>query len=162
MRCALRVVPLLVLIGCQTGQAGSDSTLSTTPASAGSSGDTTAANADDVMLSVDKTDYSPGATVAMSITSHRADTLGYNPCSNRSFERDSAGRWVVHPEPNRMCTMELRLLMPHETQAANTAVPGDASPGSYRIVLRLQPQRTDAAGATTVTAVSPTFSVSAR
>jgi hypothetical protein len=164
MRHCLKMIPLVALVACQPAQGGANSTgRADSPGNVASPGDTTAAQSgalSDVMLSVDKADYAPGGAVVMTITNHNTDTLGYNPCSNRSFERDSGGSWVVHPEPNRMCTMELRLLNPHETQTANTAVPGDASAGTYRLVLRLRPERADTA-ASTVTAVSSPFTVTA-
>ncbi|MGH7710286.1 MAG: immunoglobulin-like domain-containing protein, partial [Gemmatimonadaceae bacterium] len=96
-----------------------------------------------VTLSLDKTTYDPGAAVVMSISSQRADTLGYNSCSDRSVERETPSGWVVHPEPNRMCTMELRLLLPSETQTAQTDLPADLDAGTYRIVLRLRQERSD-------------------
>jgi hypothetical protein len=114
-----------------------------------------------VTLSVDKSDYAPGGAVVMTITSHSTDTLGYNPCSDRSFQRDTSGSWVAHLEPNRMCTMELRLLKPHETATATTEVPADARAGTYRIVLQLRPQRADTAQRTPVAAASAPFTVSA-
>ena len=160
------MIPLAAVVACQAGRGGADTTGGVdSPSAAASSGDTSAAQSaasGDVMLSVDKTEYAPGATLVMTFTNHGADTLGYNPCSNRSFERDSGGRWVVHPEPSRMCTMELRLLKPHETQSANTEVPGDASAGTYRLVLRLRPEHGDTTQASGVTAVSSSFSVTAR
>ncbi len=132
----------------------------------GKAGDTrSGAHADTsgVTLSLDKTEYSPGAAVVMTISSQRSDTLGYNPCSNRSVERDTGSGWVVHPEPNRVCTMELRLLNPGETQTAPTDVPADVTAGTYRIVLRLRPERSDAApGSGSVTATSAPFTVVAR
>jgi hypothetical protein len=166
MRHYLKVLPLVVVVACQPARGGANETgRADSPGSAASPGDTTAAQSaasSEVMLSVDKPDYAPGGTVVMTITSHRTDTLGYNPCSNRSFERGSGGRWVVHPEPNRMCTMELRLLNPHETQTANAEVPGDASAGTYRLVLRLRPERADTTQTSTVMAVSAPFTVTPR
>lgn len=158
----LIVLPLVVAVACQPGQSGADTTgRPDTPGAAGSSGSAQAGDSGGVTLTVDKTDYAPGGAVVMSITSHRADTVGYNPCSNRTFERDSGGVWVVHPEPNRMCTMELRLLNPHDTHTANTEVPANASGGTYRIVLTLRPETTDTTRAGAVAATSSPFTVSA-
>lgn len=44
-----------------------------------------------------------------------------------------------------MCTMELRLLMPQQTQPAQTTLPGDLVEATYRIVLQLRPQSSDSA-----------------
>jgi hypothetical protein len=134
-------------LGCQAqGNAGS---LGDSPGAAGAApGDTTSGLTTDtagVTLTLDKSDYTPNAPVVMTISSQRADTLGYNPCSDRSVERDTGGVWVVHPEPNRMCTMELRLLLPQQTQTAQTALPVDLVSGTYRVVLQLRPQRSDSA-----------------
>lgn len=108
-------------------------------------------------LALDRTSYAPGATVTMRITSRTSDTLGYNPCANRVVERQEGSNWVAHPEPDRMCTMELRLLMPNETVSNTTSLPGDLRSGIYRIVLSLSRQSRSGG---TVRAVSPAFSVS--
>lgn len=108
-------------------------------------------------VTLDRAAYSPGATATMRITSQTSDTLGYNQCSSRIIERQDGTNWVTHPEPGRMCTMELRLLMPSETQTATTDLPADLRPGTYRIVLSLSRQSASNPG--TVRAVSPTFRV---
>ncbi|HJU73941.1 MAG TPA: hypothetical protein VJ717_09350 [Gemmatimonadaceae bacterium] len=99
----------------------------------------------------------------MTIRSQRSDTLGYNPCANRSVERETPSGWVLHPEPARICTMELRLLIPGATQSVETDVPGDLSTGTYRFVVSLVPERADSTPgpATTVRAVSAPFRVPA-
>lgn len=166
MRSHLIGLALVATTACQPGQGAADTTGTADSRSAatasGDSGAALRADSGGVVLAVDKTDYAPGGTVAMTISNHRTDTLGYNPCSDRSFERDSGGRWVVHPEPNRVCTMELRLLNPHESVTANTNAPGDASAGTYRIVLRLRPERVDSTQTSAVMAVSSTFTVTPR
>ncbi|MGQ0641790.1 MAG: hypothetical protein ACT4P6_13660 [Gemmatimonadaceae bacterium] len=165
MRCPITVVILLAALGCQPEARGYADTVpgGDSPTSATASpGDTSGAGVADtagVALSLDKTAYALGATVVMTITSQRTDTLGYNPCSNRFVERETATGWVVHPEPNRMCTMELRLLRPAETQTTQTDLPTDVSAGTHRIVLRLRPERSDSAQQSTVTAVSAPFRV---
>ena len=108
-------------------------------------------------LTLDRTSYSAGATATMRITSQTTDTLGYNPCANRVVERQARSSWVAHPEPNRMCTMELRLLMPNQTVTNATDLPADLRSGTYRMVLSLSRQSTTNQG--TVRAVSPTFTV---
>lgn len=168
MRSPFLVTTLFVALACQPGAQGERDTTSRddslNPAGAGT-GDTSGgiqADTGGVTLSLDKTAYAPGATAVMTIRSQRADTLGYNPCSNRSVEGQSPSGWVVHPEPNRVCTMELRLLLPGETQTAETDVPADLPAGTYRVVLRLRRERSDPAGPDiTVTAVSAPFRVPA-
>jgi hypothetical protein len=165
MRRATMLWTVAAVLACQPAGEGADTTAADTPAGTTGSPDTSAASggamaSGDVMLTLDKTTYAPGAAVVMTIMSHRADTLGYNPCSNRTVERETPSGWVAHAEPNRMCTMELRLLMPNETQTAQTDIPADATAGTYRIVLRLSPQGPGSTAGTTVTAVSAPFAVS--
>lgn len=167
MRSPVLMTTLFVALACQPGAQGKEDTTSRddslNPSSAGTGDTSRGMQADTgVTLSLDKTEYVPGATAVMTIHSQRADTLGYNPCSNRSVERQSPSGWVVHPEPNRVCTMELRLLLPGETQTAQTDVPADLAAGTYRVVLRLRRERSDPAGEdVTVTAVSAPFRVPA-
>ena len=98
----------------------------------------------------------------MRIVSQTSDTLGFNQCSSRSVERQDGSRWVPFPEPDRMCTMELRMLMPNETQSVTTDLPATLSAGTYRMVLTLgrQTARPMQRGEGTVTAVSAPFRLS--
>lgn len=115
-----------------------------------------------VVLTLDRASYSPGARVAMTITSHSSETLGFNPC-NRLLERQQGGSWTSFSEPGRMCTMELWLLEPHATRSANTDLPTSATAGTYRMVLLLSPQRgaqgTAAGRSDPVRAVSAPFQI---
>jgi hypothetical protein len=117
----------------------------------------------DATIALDRSTYAPGATVSARLTSRTSDTLGYNQCSNRSIERQQGTSWVAHPEPNRMCTMELRLLLPNETQTLNLDLPANLTAGTYRVVLTLSRQRSAPPGAPanwgTVRAVSASFRV---
>lgn len=108
-------------------------------------------------LTLDLTSYSPGATVAMRIRNQTSDTLGFNQCSSRVVERHDGGSWAAHPEPGRMCTMQLQLLMPQDTTTATTDLPQDLRTGTYRIVLSLS--RQSSANPGTVRAISPNFTV---
>ena len=110
-----------------------------------------------VTLTLDLTTYSPGATVAMRIRSQVPDTLGFNQCSSRIVERQEGSRWIPHPEPGRMCTMQLQLLMPNDATTATTDLPQDLRPGTYRIVVSFS--RQSAANPGTIRAVSPSFRV---
>ena len=111
-----------------------------------------------VTLTLDRASYKAGATVTMRITNQSRDQLGFNQCSSRSIERQDGSRWVPHVEPNRMCTMELRLLMPNQTQTVTTDLPATLSPGTYRMLLTFGIQSSASAGV--VRAVSSSFSVS--
>lgn len=147
----MRPIALLfpfVLLACQ----------STQEADTGAKvGETSAVSASgDVTLTLDATTYKPSAEVRMTIASRARDNLGYNPCGNRVIERQAGTSWVLHPEPDRVCTMEIRFLRPGETVAATTSLPADLSPGTYRIVLTLTPET---GGGSPVRAISPTFRV---
>ena len=164
MRRSLTAVVLLAAFGCGPVARGNGDTTSSSDSGTGAAGDTTgkAQVADSgVTLSLDKNAYDPGTNATMTFTSQRADTLGYNPCSDRTVERETSGGWVLHPEPNRMCTMELRLLLPGATASAQTDIPGDVTAGTYRIVLRFRPERSDTTPASPVSAVSAPFRVPA-
>lgn len=168
MRTMMIAVFATIAAACQSAQTDA------TPAPAGGSttyargtpdttSDTTRVSADvpsqpgGATLTLDRASYSAGATATMRITSQTSDTLGYNPCSSRIVERQVGSNWVAHPEPGRMCTMELRLLMPNQTVTNTTDLPADLRSGTYRMVLSLSRQSTSNPG--TVRAVSPTFTV---
>ena len=120
-------------------------------------GGTAATPSGAVTLTLDRTSYPAGATVTMRVASQTRDTLGYNQCSSRTVERQQGATWIVHPEPERICTMELRLLMPNETQTATTDLPANLRGGTYRIVLLLSRQSASNPGS--VRAVSGNFAV---
>jgi hypothetical protein len=121
----------------------------------------TAAPSDAVTLRLDRTAYGAGAIVTMRVANHTPDTLGYNQCSNRVVEQQKGASWDAHDEPDRVCTMELRLLMPHETQTARTDLPATLPNGTFRIVLSLTAQRSTPSDEppAVVKAVSPSFRV---
>ncbi|MEW5917123.1 MAG: immunoglobulin-like domain-containing protein [Gemmatimonadota bacterium] len=148
MKTTCKLMLSMVALGCGYSADSNRRTADTTIPTSAAAGDSTVRQQADtagVTLTLDKTDYTPSGAVVMTIGSQRTDTLGYNPCSDRSVERDNGGVWVPHPEPDRMCTMELRLLMPQQTQTAQTALPADLVEGTYRIVLQLRPQSSDSA-----------------
>jgi hypothetical protein len=154
---------LLVVLACApAAQGDANTTLADTAGTASAqAGDTSLVQQSDsgVSLTLDKTEYAPGAAAVMTLSSQRSDTLGYNPCSSRSVERDMGGNWVVHAEPNRMCTMELRMLNPGQSQSVPATLPGDLTAGTYRIVMQFQPQSAGGQAAGSVRAVSPSFTV---
>ena len=92
----------------------------------------------------------------MTLTSRARESLGYNPCSSRVFERQSGANWVTIPEPDRVCTMEIRFLRPGETVTVVTSLPSDIGFGDHRIVLTLTPE---GGAGSSVRAISPTFRV---
>lgn len=117
----------------------------------------------EVTVTLDRSTYAPGATATMTIRNGGRDTLGYNQCSSRAIEQQQGSAWVVHPEPERMCTMEIRLLNPGETQTATTDIPSTLPRGgTYRLVLTLSRQRATTSGqsAGSVRATSASFRVS--
>lgn len=165
---AVALCTILVVAACQTAPPGESpgTAAGTTTTTRGSStvvssettrADTTRSTGG-VTVTVDRASYAAGATVTMRIISQSRDTLGFNQCSSRTVEKQVGGGWTAHPEPGRMCTMELRMLMPGETQTATTDLPKDLTPGTYRIVMSFSSQGTGAS--TTVRAVTPTFRVS--
>jgi hypothetical protein len=111
----------------------------------------------DVTLTLDLTSYVPGGTVAMRIRNQTSDTLGFNQCSSRVVERQQGAAWILHPEPGRICTMQLQILAPNDTTTATTDLPRDVRAGTYRITLNLSRQSTTNPGM--VQAVSPSFRV---
>lgn len=149
MRLALALLLSVSTLACKSTQQGEAPSAATGDAGA--------------TLTIDRSSYSPGATVIMRITSKVSDTLGFNACSSRSIERQQGENWAAYPEPGRMCTMELRLLYANQTTTANTLLPRDLPTGTYRLVLVLGRQRSAPAGAPanwgTVRAVSSSFRV---
>src|SRR5205809_5017018 len=172
MRPTLSLLIVALAVACQSApQADSRAPSTTAGTTAHASGappavrtDTTPAaraserpnpRSDEVTIALDRGSYKEGATATVRITSHSRDTLGYNPCSNRSVERKEGTRWVTQPEPEHMCTMELRLLRPGETQTVSVTMPDKLSAGTYRLVLTFSRQGASASG--TVRAVSSSF-----
>ena len=113
----------------------------------------------EVTLTLDRDSYAAGASASVRITSHSRDTLGYNPCSNRSVQRKEGTSWVTQIEPGRMCTMEMRLLRPGERQTVSVTLPGKLPAGTYRLELTFNRQGPSASGGS-VRAVSSSFRAS--
>src|SRR5688500_16948220 len=168
----LVLIAYVLATGCQSAPQTDDpgtatgSTTSTRGTADTTTSDTTrtsgGAQSSSVTLTLDRDAYAPGATATMTIRNRGRDTLGYNQCSSRSVEQQQGSGWVAHPEPQRMCTMELRLLNPNETQTATTDIPATLPRGGvYRMVLTLGIQRATPSGqsAGSVRATSQTFRV---
>jgi len=122
----LTVVILIGLVACRPAQGDRDS--ATPPRSSS------------VTISLDRATYAVGATAQVTAINGSVLVLGFNQCSSRVIERQQGNDWAAIPEPGRMCTMELRLLNPKETQTFSTTLPQNASRGTYRMVLNFSRQ----------------------
>lgn len=125
----MRALQSLVLasamaIACQRTPPGADAGAPPTQASQPSG----------VTIALDRTSYSRGDRVQLSVTNHTTDQLGYNPCT-RSIERQQGTGWSLIVEPGRVCTMQLYLLNAHTTRTDPTELPPNLNPGTYRIAL---------------------------
>lgn len=155
MRPSIALLSISALaVACQTAQRPDEAPGTAAGSTSGGSQSTPSGGA---TLTLDRASYTAGATVTMRITSQSPETLGFNQCSSRAIERQDGSSWVPVPEPNRMCTMELRLLLPNETQTATTDLPDNLRAGTYRMVLRLGRQSTQGGE---IRAVSTPFRVS--
>ena len=167
MRPSIAVLTSLVVLACKSAPPDNGGSVGAGTTTISSGAHTRRAETTSVSpeaeLTLDRTAFAPGAEVILRIASRSSDTLGYNPCSNRVVERQQGDGWVPHPEPNRMCTMELRLLMPRQSQTAMTDLPGNLAGGTYRILLNFSRQRTPPPNAPAdwglVRATSPSFRV---
>jgi hypothetical protein len=171
MRTAVAILMVMSVVGCQSTQTDGSATPGSgvgsttyTPGTPDTTRSDTTRGARNLptqpggaTLTLDLTTYSPGGTVAMRIRNQTNDTLGFNQCSSRVVERQEGSRWVAHPEPGRMCTMQLQLLMPNDTTTATTDLPQDIGSGMYRIALTLSRQSATNPG--TIRTVSPAFRV---
>lgn len=90
----------------------------------------------DVRLTLDAASYAPGAMVKLTMTNHTSRDLGYNACT-RVVEREQSGggRWAAVPEPDRVCTMEIRTLPANGNVTESTDLPATLEAGRYRLVL---------------------------
>lgn len=99
----------------------------------GSQPSTPPMSANTVEVRLDRTTYASRATVNLSIANRTTRTLGYNACT-RQVEREANGSWTAVPEPDRVCTMALRILSPNETATDMTDLP-QLQPRRYRLAL---------------------------
>jgi hypothetical protein len=113
-----------------------------------------------VAVELDRTQYASGGTLNLRLVNRSAETFGYNPCT-RTIEVRENGRWRAVLEPDRICTMELRLLGPRETAMATTELPDTIADGDFRLAIRLTPEGapTDSVPRGAMRAVSATFRV---
>ena len=102
-----------------------------------------------VQLTLDRATYAPGDNVTLTLTNRGQRELGYNACT-RIVERESNGAWTAVPEPDRICTMELRLLDRGQTVKEQTDLPR-ASAGRYRLAINFSDESSSAGGPLRVT-----------
>ena len=157
MKIRVSVITLLALsAGCGTAAVQSD-TAAAAPAPSGSMQPSPAPSMSSATLKLvlDRATYGPRDDVKMTITNDAQRNLGYNACT-RVIEREAGAEWTPVPEPDRVCTMELRLLARGETVSEQTDLPALAA-GRYRIALSFSDE--SAAAGTPVRGVSEPFTV---
>ncbi len=98
--------------------------------------DTTA----DVNLSVEAVPALPGDSVTLVLENASETEVGYNLCPS-TLVRQSSDEWIAVPS-DRICTMELRMLQPGQSDRFTLTLPEDIAPGTYRFETMVE--RTDA------------------
>lgn len=98
-----------------------------------------------IAITVDRETYSAGAEVGLRLENRSDSQFGYNACQRR-VEREAGSGWITIPEPDRVCTMEIRMLEPHSTKTDRTDLPGALEPGRYRLLISFM-QEPDAGAA---------------
>jgi hypothetical protein len=81
-------------------------------------------------LTVEPRVAAPGATVTLVLHNGTAHEAGYNLCSSGLGQLRSDG-WHGVPD-NRVCTRELRIVMPGSQARYQTRLPTSLAPGEYR------------------------------
>jgi hypothetical protein len=164
---ATLVAAAIMLGGCRAGSPGSSVPDSAQPSGQPSpSADTTPATgasgatvrSDSVLLRTDKTQYSAGEQMTLTLENRSASSYAFNPCT-RSVEREEGGAWTPVPEPGRMCTMEAWILDPKGTRTGPTELPTPLAPGRYRVVVRLTVESPGGAPGSAITAVSDPITI---
>lgn len=106
------------------------------PANGGAAGQPGSDVTTPVTVTVERATYAPGSEVTLRIANRSDQRFGYNACT-RTVERESGASWVMVPEPDRVCTMELRILEARSTVTARTELPRSLDQGRYRLLLSL-------------------------
>lgn len=89
-----------------------------------------------VTVTVDRATYAAGAEVTLRIENRSDERFGYNACT-RTVEREAGAGWISIPEPDRVCTMEIRFLDPRSSVTERTELPRALERGRYRLLLSL-------------------------
>ena len=91
-----------------------------------------------VTLTVEPDRAEPGDSVVLVLDNASAGALGYNLCTSQ-LERHDGGEWRAVPS-DRVCTMELRVLMGGGEVRYPIELSPDLEPGEYRFTTRVEPQ----------------------
>ena len=89
---------------------------------------------DQVNLSVDRSSYTTGMAVTVTIVNNTAHDVGYNLCV-REIQKQSGGTYttvVTQPEPNT-CDDQLSTLGPNLVTTTTVDLPTSLTGGSYRV-----------------------------
>jgi len=155
-RIALLALTAAALVACQKPAADRDAAPATpAPGSATPPSASNPMPGSAVRIALDRTSYRSRDDVKLTITNESQRQLGYNACT-RTVERESAGGWTAVPEPDRVCTMELRLLEGGATVNEQTDLPAVAA-GRYRLTIQFSDE--SAANGAPVLGVSQPFTV---
>lgn len=95
----------------------------------------------DVALIVEPARVAPGDSVTVQLTTTLGDGIGFNLCSS-TLERRLANDWQAVPS-DRICTMELRTLVPGDTARFTFHLSDGLAPGEYRYHIRVVRSPTD-------------------
>jgi hypothetical protein len=157
MKTLVCITTLLALSAACGKAAVQSDTASAAPAPSGSMQPTPAPSMPSATpkLVLDRATYASRDDVKLTLTNDTHRNLGYNACT-RVIEREAGAGWTAVPEPDRICTMELRLLARGETVSEQTDLPALAA-GRYRIALSFSDESADAG--TPVRGVSEPFTV---
>lgn len=149
------MLAISVLAGCQTSQGAADERADSTPPR-DPSGAAGRIATEAVKLTLDRSSYRAGAQVRLTLANATNRSFGYNACT-RAIEQQRDGVWVPFPEPDRVCTMELRLLEANAKVAEQTELPASIPRGTYRLALSVSDESASPGGPQRV--ISPTFTV---
>ncbi len=98
--------------------------------------DTTLASArGELELRADRSSYSSGESVRLTLVNPTSHSYTYNPCE-RQLERAAGGVWTQVPE-QRMCAMIAHILQPFSHRDEATELPLGLQPGRYRVTIAL-------------------------
>jgi len=108
-----------------------------------------------VELTAGRNAYRPGESATLGLRNYSTTTWGYNGCANSIVERETAQGWATVSQPDRVCTMQLAILGPGQTQTVTVPLPADLAAGRYRIALTLAREGDTSGGAASRTTAYP-------